>query len=73
MNRVALHDVRAGLPGRPRLFLAGVALVAGLTVTACAAHHEALTHPCPTVTGRGVVALAKVGLSSKELKVQEKC
>jgi hypothetical protein len=73
MNREALQGVRARVPGRQRLVLAALTLVAGVTAAACTAHHEALIHPCPTVAGRGVVALAKVGLSSDELKVQEKC
>jgi hypothetical protein len=73
MNRMALQGVCGRRLGRQRLFLVGLALLAASTATACSAHHEALTHPCPTVAGRGVVALAKVGLSSDELKVQEKC
>ena len=45
-----------------------LALVAG-----CSTHDEPLTRACPTVAGRGVAALPKLGLSADELKVQEKC
>jgi hypothetical protein len=58
---------------RPRLVVAALAVAAGAVATACTPHHEALSHPCPTVLGRGVIALAKVGLSGDELKLQEKC
>jgi hypothetical protein len=53
--------------------MAGVLIAVGAIATACTPHHEALTHACPTVVGRGVVALAKVGLSADELRLQEKC
>jgi len=48
--------------------------IQGVTTTAaCTQHQEPLTHACPTVVGRGVVALAKLGLAGTELEVQEKC
>jgi hypothetical protein len=56
-----------------RLVIALAVVLAAATATACTAHHEALTRACPTVAGRGVVALEKLGLSAEELKVQEKC
>jgi hypothetical protein len=58
---------------RQRLVVAALAVAAGAVATACTPHDEALSHPCPTVLGRGVIALAKVGLSGDELKLQEKC
>jgi hypothetical protein len=58
---------------RPRLVLAALLIGVGAVASACTAHHEALTHPCPTIAGRGAIALAKVGLAPQELKVQEKC
>ena len=72
-DRVAPRGPRASVAGWRRVVALALVTVAGTVVTACTAHHEALTHPCPTVTGRGVIALAKVGLSADELKAQEKC
>jgi hypothetical protein len=53
--------------------LVALALAAGAVATACTPHHEALMNPCPTIAGRGVIALAKIGLSPAELKLQQKC
>jgi hypothetical protein len=53
--------------------LVALALVAGALATACTPHHEALVNPCRPLPGRGVVALAKVGLSGDELEMHEKC
>jgi hypothetical protein len=58
---------------RRRAIMAGVVILTAALTGACAAHREPLTNPCPTLVGRGAVALAKLGLSSKELKLQEKC
>jgi hypothetical protein len=47
----------------------------------CSTHNEAVSHPCPTVSkgkavavsNRGKIGLAKIGLTPKELKAQQKC
>jgi hypothetical protein len=70
---VALRGLPAGSLQRPRLVLVALVIATVAAATACTPHHEALTHPCPTESGRGVIALAKVGLSGDELKLQEKC
>jgi hypothetical protein len=51
--------------------VAALALFVG--TTACTTHHVALTRACPTIVGRGVTALPKIGLAPAELKVQQKC
>jgi hypothetical protein len=62
--------------------LVGLSLVVGLGTTGCSTHEDvAASHPCTFVTGgkvvaranRGKIGLAKVGLTPKGLKAQEKC
>ena len=49
-------------------------IVLGTTVTAaCTPHTVAQKHPCPDLSVRGAVALAKLGLTPKELKAQAHC
>ena len=46
----------------------------GSTVTAaCTPHTVAVKHPCPDLSVRGAVALAKIGLTPDELKAQPHC
>jgi hypothetical protein len=55
--------------------LLAVALIA-LTTTAvagCSTHDESVQNPCPQLSRRGAVALAKLGLTPQELEQQEKC
>jgi hypothetical protein len=68
--------------GRVTSTLVGLSLLVGLTVTGCSTHDDvAASHPCTfTVAGkvvagenRGKIGLAKVGLTPKGLKAQEKC
>ena len=58
----------------PRTMLVAACLVLGTTMTAaCTPHTVAQKHPCPDLSLRGAVALAKLGLTPKELKAQEHC
>lgn len=61
--------------------IAGLSLFVGAVTTGCSTHDVPVSHPCTTVEGgkvvavenRGAIALAKVGLTPKGLKAQEKC
>jgi hypothetical protein len=62
--------------------LGGLVLLVGLTATGCSTHDDvAASHPCTfekggkvvAVENRGKIGLAKVGLTPKGLKAQEKC
>jgi hypothetical protein len=78
-------DSQAGTPlHRPLALrvLSVVIVVLALSVTACSTHDVAATRTCTTVTkggkvaavsNRGAVGLAKIGLTPKGLKLQEKC
>jgi hypothetical protein len=68
--------------GRVLSTIVGLSLLVGLTATGCSTHDDvAASHPCTfTVAGkvvagenRGKIGLAKVGLTPKGLKAQEKC
>ena len=63
------------LRGGPRIAIItfGVLVLSAAGATACSTHREPLTHACPTVVGRGVVGLPKLGLSPDELKTQLDC
>jgi hypothetical protein len=62
------------------VFVVTVALGA-TTVSGCTKHNVAAVHPCPvvatkkvvTVANRGAIAMAKVGLTPKELKAVTTC
>jgi hypothetical protein len=73
MNREKSRSNERRVVGRPRLVRVALVLGAAAVASACTPHHEALTHPCPTIAGRGAIALAKVGLAPQELKAQEQC
>ncbi len=63
--------------------LVALLFVASLVGTAgCSTHRAAVTNPCPVVSkqgtivvtpNRGAIAMAKVGLTPKSLKTQQKC
>jgi hypothetical protein len=55
-----------------RSLIAAVALTA-LVAAGCSTHDEDVRNPCPELSGRGAVALAKLGLTPRELKEQAKC
>jgi hypothetical protein len=49
-------------------------VVLSMTAAAgCTAHRVAQQNPCTAVSIRGAVAVAKLGLTHKELKLQQKC
>jgi hypothetical protein len=73
MTREASLRMARRIVRRPRFVVLALVITASAAATACTPHHEAVTHPCPTIAGRGVIALAKVGLAPQELKLQEKC
>jgi hypothetical protein len=58
---------------RRAAFVAGLLVVAAVGTTACSTHEEPLTRACPTVVGRGVVGMPKIGLSAEELEIQQDC
>jgi hypothetical protein len=62
---------RKSMTGR-RLVVAAVAL-AVLATAGCRPHDESVKNPCPELSPRGAVALAKLGLTPRELKEQARC
>ena len=69
------NDSRAGRrwPGPRRVLVTALVVSSAAVVAGCEPHTEAVKHPCPDVSVRGATALAKVGLTPKELKLQQKC
>jgi hypothetical protein len=69
-------DQAARADGRARRarasLIAGIALTA-LVAAGCSTHDEDVRNPCPELSGRGAVALAKLGLTPRELKEQAEC
>jgi hypothetical protein len=72
------HERRA----RSLRALVGAVAALSLLATACSTHDVAATRTCTTVTkggkvvavsNRGAIGMAKVGLTPKALKLQEKC
>ena len=55
------------------LVLAGSVLLGSSVVAACNPHEVGVKHPCPDLSIRGAVALAKLGLTPDELKAQQHC
>jgi hypothetical protein len=56
-----------------RLGVVALVLALGAGAAACSTHRVSVMHPCPTIAGRGVVGLPKLGLAAEELKIQQKC
>jgi hypothetical protein len=53
-----------------------VGAVAGLlavVAAGCSPHEESVQNPCPELSPRGAIALAKIGLTPRELKEQQRC
>jgi hypothetical protein len=73
VSAVETRVARARVLRRPRFVLAALAIAVAAVATSCTTHHEALTNPCPTVLGRGAIAMEKLGLTPAELKLQQKC
>ena len=55
------------------LVIAGSVLLGSTAVAACTPHDVGVKHPCPDLSIRGAVALAKLGLTPDELKAQQHC
>jgi hypothetical protein len=55
------------------LVIAGSVLLGSSVVAACTPHEVGVKHPCPDLSIRGAVALAKLGLTPDELKAQQHC
>jgi hypothetical protein len=70
-NRRDRH--RLGRGGFRRLLAAAVTALTVIAVAGCSTHTESVQNPCPEVSRRGAVALAKLGLTPQELKQQGKC
>jgi hypothetical protein len=76
---------RAGTPYRRRArtwrLLIGTVGALSLVATGCSTHDVSATRTCTTVTNgkvvaissRGAIGMAKIGLTPKALKLQEKC
>jgi hypothetical protein len=65
----------------PRALL-GIVVGISMLAAGCSTHSAAVSHPCSTVSkqgkvvavsNRGRVGLAKIGLTPKGLKAQQKC
>jgi hypothetical protein len=68
-------------PGTRRALI-GVLAAVSLFAAGCSTHNVAVSHPCPApvkgekvvvVSNRGKVGMAKIGLTPKALKAQQKC
>jgi hypothetical protein len=55
------------------LVIAGSVLLGSTVAAACTPHDVGVKHPCPDLSVRGAVALAKLGLTPDELKGQQHC
>lgn len=62
-----------GHPGARRLLAVVVVALTTTTVAGCTTHSESVQNPCPELSRRGAIAIAKLGLTPQELKQQEKC
>jgi hypothetical protein len=69
------NDSRAerGWSGPRRMLVSALVVLSATVVAGCTSHAVAVKHPCPDLSVRGAIALAKIGLTPKELKLQEKC
>jgi hypothetical protein len=69
-----MADVAGRVECRHRglLAVAVVALVTA-TVAGCTTHTESVQNPCPELSRRGAIAMAKLGLTPQELKQQGRC
>ena len=59
--------------GLRNLVLAGSVLLGSTVVAVCTPHDVGVKHPCPDLSIRGAVALAKLGLTADVLKAQQHC
>jgi hypothetical protein len=56
-----------------RLRIAGIVVLSATVITACTPHTITVKHPCPDLSVRGAIALAKIGLTPELLKEQQHC
>jgi hypothetical protein len=70
-NNDSLTERRGPRPRR--MLVTALFVLSTAAVAACTPHTVAAKHPCPDLSVRGAIALAKLGLTPEELKLQEKC
>ena len=56
-----------------RRSLIAAAVLTAVVAAGCSTHEEDVQNPCPELSRRGAVALAKLGLTPRELRDQVKC
>jgi hypothetical protein len=55
------------------MLVAAAAFLSTVAIAGCSPHTVSQQNPCSEASIRGAIALAKVGLTPKELKLQQKC